>query len=242
MRTLPQKLRLLPSALLQVTARLPLADRANAEALIDPYVQSMHHRCGFAEVHGCVVLGIPWPEVNECGRRPSPSSQPNTVSIALREAQLILEHPSAVCDHAYMAFDGLVGAVANITDTLGRTLNACYGLGIPARQANLFKVRAGCTAGSALHRLLDDSARTEWLTKTRELRGRCQHADVVQVLQRRDSALGASVEPLVPAEYDWRAPPQDRELSDYSRELLSVGERFIVDCVEVIINDPLNAV
>ena len=39
-----------------------------------------------------------------------------------------------------------------------------------------------------------------------------------------------------------RSPPQDRELSDYSRELLSVGERFIVDCVEVIINDPLNAV
>lgn len=38
-------------------------------------------------------------------------------------AQLEISHPDAITEHEYFAFDGLIAAVVNITETLGRLIN-----------------------------------------------------------------------------------------------------------------------
>src|SRR6266508_4655757 len=119
----------------------------------------------------------------------------------LSEAYLILEHPSAVIDHAYLAFDGLTAALANMTDTLGRAINLAYGLNIPPRQASLIAIRGQCNPASVLGVVLNDPLYTEWLPKIRDLRGRCQHADIEEVLTTRAGALSRRGEPYVDQAY-----------------------------------------
>ena len=81
-------------------------------------------------------------------------------------------------DHVYLAFDGLTAALVNMTDTLGRLVNLTYSLRINPRRASLLAVRDQCIATSSLGVVLHDVQYTDWLYKVRDLRGRCQHADV----------------------------------------------------------------
>ena len=152
----------------------------------------------------------------------------------LPDASLILRHRTAAVDHVYMAFDGLISGVANVTDTLGRLLNACYAPGIEERQASLLAV-GRAAVGAPLGRVIADGLRTEWLGRVRDLRGRCQHADIEEVVVNPCMSFGRSEEPCIPRSYDWSNPAADTPLTKYAREVVVSTEGIVCDIIAIVL-------
>jgi hypothetical protein len=156
------------------------------------------------------------------------------LTIDLPHTTLTFRNPTAAKDQIYIAFDGLVAGVVNVTDTLGRLVNACYQLNIEERQASLFAVRDKAR-GSPLGLLLNEISRTAWLLKLRVLRGRCQHADLEDVLVSQCIAFGRSSEPCIPAKYDWSESPVDKPITEYAAASIERAETLMCDCIAAII-------
>ena len=71
-------------------------------------------------MHVALLEGIDWQQTDNIGRRSGTGLDPVRLRIALADASLTIEHPGALIDHVYLAFDGLTAALVNMTDTLGR--------------------------------------------------------------------------------------------------------------------------
>ena len=155
---------------------VPMAAIGDVVALI----RAITRKAKFADMHMALLSGIDWERYDDLGRRPVGNSEPLMLKVPLSEASITIEHPGAAIDHIYLAFDGLIAALVNMTDTFGRLVNAAYALGIDPRKASLFAVRDQCSASSSLGTVLWDASHTEWLRKVRDLRGRCQHAGSIQ--------------------------------------------------------------
>jgi hypothetical protein len=140
-----------------------------------------------------------------------------------------------VIDHVYLAFDGLIAALANMTDTLGRLVNLGYGLGIKPRQANIFRVRDSCTPTSAPGLILRDARYIEWLEKVRELRGRCQHADVEDILT---STLARRQQPHVGPAYSWQSPARSTPLVTYAQDAVQAADDCLDAAIAAILTNP----
>jgi hypothetical protein len=102
----------------------------------------------FADIHWTILKSIDWERIDGIGRSLTPSSGPERLRIDLPDATLEITHPTAVIDYAYLAFDGLVAALVNMTDTLGRLLNRAYQLEIEKEKASLLAVRDRCAVSS----------------------------------------------------------------------------------------------
>lgn len=133
-------------------------------------IRAISRKARFAQMHWEVLSGIDWEKCDDLGRRPDATSEPLRLRVELSEAFLMVEHSTAVIDHAYLAFDGLTAALVNMTDTLGRALKLAYSLNLPQRQSSLFAIRTQCNPASPLGSVLHDPRYTEWLSKVRELR------------------------------------------------------------------------
>ncbi len=149
---------------------------------VNALIRAIKRKALFAEMHMALLTGIDWAQIDDIGRRPGGGMEPARLKIPLSEASLIIEHPGAVIDHVYLAFDGLTAALVNMTDTLGRLVNLAYSLGIDPKRASILAVRDRCSPTSSLGLVLNDVQHTDWLLKVRDLRGRCQHADVDEIL------------------------------------------------------------
>jgi hypothetical protein len=160
------------------------------------------------------------------------------LKVPLSEAFLTIEHPGAAIDHVYLAFDGLTAALVNMTDTLGRLVNLTYSLGIHPRQASLLAVRDRCNPASSLGVVLYDAQHTDWLRKVRELRGRCQHADVEEILTTREGALSRRGEPFVDPQYSWRSPAQSTSIVIYAQEAVQAADACLGASVGGILANP----
>jgi len=215
---------------------VPVAVNDEVHALI----RAISRKARFAEMHLSVLNGIDWDQCDDLGRRPAGAADPVRLKVLLSEAYLILEHPSAVIDHAYLAFDGLTAALANMTDTLGRAINLAYGLNIPPRQASLIAIRGQCNPASVLGVVLNDPLYTEWLPKIRDLRGRCQHADIEEVLTTRAGALSRRGEPYVDQAYSWRTPAQPTSIMVYAQEAVQVADSCLDTSLGAILANPAN--
>lgn len=193
---------------------VPLAVANEVSALI----RAISRKAKFTEMHMALLTGIDWDRFDDLGRRLAGAADPMHLRVPLSEAALIIEHPGAVIDHVYLAFDGLTAALVNMTDTLGRLVNLTYSLGIDPKKASLLAVREQCNAASSLGVILHDAQYTDWLRKMRDLRGRCQHADVEEILTTRAGALSRRGEPYVDQAYSWRSPAQSTSIVIYSQE------------------------
>jgi hypothetical protein len=140
-----------------------------------------------AEIHLCVLRGIDWDRVDGLGRRMTNPAPPDSLCVTLPDACLQIEHPMAAIDHVYLAFDGLITALVNMTDTLARLLRLTYGLRLEERRTTLLSVRDICTKDSSLGIMLSDPQNIDWLKKVRDLRGRCQHRDLEEMRDKRCS-------------------------------------------------------
>lgn len=228
----------LEAAMLPVSAggHVPVGVHDEVHALI----RAIRRKARFAEMHLAVLSGIDWDQCDDLGRRPAGSADPLRLRVPLSEAALVLEHPTAVIDHAYLAFDGLTAALANMTDTLGRAINLGYGLNIPSRQASLLAVRGHCNPASPLGLVLNDPGYTDWLVKVRDLRGRCQHADVEEVLTTRAGALSRRGEPYVDQAYSWRTPAQSTSIMVYAQEAVQSADICLDASIGAILANPAN--
>lgn len=215
---------------------VPVAVMDEVRALI----RAINRKARFAEMHLAVLNGIDWDQCDDLGRRPTGATDPVHLKVPLSEAVLVLEHPTAAVDHAYLAFDGLTAALVNMTDTLGRALNVAYGLNLHPRQASLIAVRTQCNPASPLGVVLHDPQNTDWLLKVRELRGRCQHADVEEVLTTRAGALSRRGEPYVDQAYSWRTPAQSTSIMVYAQEAVQAADACLDAAIGGILAKPAN--
>ena len=198
---------------------------------IRPLIHAIARKSRFAQIHLALLEGIDWGHTESLGRRSTRTAEPECLCVALPEASLRIEHPDAVSDHVYLAFDGLTAALVNMTDTLGRLIRRAYELPIEKeRQANLFAIQENCTTSSSLGLVLHDPQYTEWLRKVRALRGRCQHNDVEEVLSIRGT-YACRGEPIVDQEYSWRTPPQETPIVAYS----SAATKAAKDCIVAVV-------
>ncbi|HEY6220819.1 MAG TPA: hypothetical protein VIV65_12270, partial [Gemmatimonadaceae bacterium] len=159
--------------------------------IADNFLSAIKRKCGFVDVHFRLLNGIDWTIVEDLGRDGEMGPITSPMVIALRDASLHLRHPSAVVDHAYMAFDGLTSGIVNVGDTLARLLNAVYGppggFKIQQERATLLSIVGKCRAASGVGQALGAPA-LDWLKSLRKLRGECQHAAVETVLLKRNLA------------------------------------------------------
>ena len=125
-----------------------------------------------------------------------------------------------------------------MTDTFGRLVNAAYALGIDPRKASLFAVRDQCSASSSLGTVLRDVSHTEWLRKVRDLRGRCQHADIEEILSLRPGAFSHRGEPHVDPAYSWRPPAQQMSIVAYAQDAVQAADLCLDAAIEGILASP----
>jgi hypothetical protein len=224
------------SALEQVLCVSDLGTRPSMprSTSIRPLIRAIARKSRFAQIHLALLEGIDWGRTESLGRRSTRTAEPECLCVALPEASLQIEHPDAVSDHVYLAFDGLTAALVNMTDTLGRLIRRAYELPIEKeRQANLFAIREECTTSSSLGLVLHDPQNTEWLRKVRDLRGRCQHNDVEDVLTIRGT-YACRGEPIVDQEYSWRTPPQETPIVAYSSAAAKAARECVIAIVAAI--------
>lgn len=240
MTRLPRQLPRLQAALTFLPARPQAVPATPAD--VDALIRAIRRKARFVEMHMAVLLGIEWNHVESIGRRGTGAPTPFGLSVRLSDASLIIEHSEAVIDHVYLAFDGLTAALVNIADTLGRLINVSYGLGIPLRTASLLAVRDRCAPTSALGMLLSDPAQMDWFKRVRELRGRCQHADVDDILTSASGPYSRRGQPSIAQSYSWCTPPQERPIVSYAQEATMAAEDCVLAAIGAIVAAPSSAI
>jgi hypothetical protein len=188
-------------------------------------------------MHMGVLLGIQWDLVESVGRDGA-----EDLCVRLSDATLIIGHSEAVIDHVYLAFDGLTAALANVADTLGRLINLAYDLRIPSKRASLPAVRNRCAPTSPLGMVLNDATHMEWLGRIRDLRGRCQHADVDDILTTPPGPFSKRGQPSIAPAYSWCIPPQERPVVSYAQEAATAAENCVLAAIDAIVSRPANAI
>jgi hypothetical protein len=233
MRRLPSQLGALRAALRTVVPRQAApATTGDIEVLI----RSIDRKAHFVRMHTAVLVGIEWDLVESVG-----SDGNRELRVKLSDATLIFEHSKAVIDHVYLAFDGLTAALVNAADTFGRLVNLAYGLQIPERQASLLAVRDQCAA-SPLGTVLRNPTHMDWFARVRDLRGRCQHADVEAVLSASSKAYSKRGEPSIDQAYSWCVPTQERPVLSYAQEATTAAEDCLLAAVAAIVAGPAIAI
>jgi hypothetical protein len=209
--------------------------------VVEAFIGSIERKARFVSMHKRFLEQIDWDRIEIVGRTLDGNAAPESLKLSLHDALMEIHHPAAVMDHIYLAFDGLTSGVANLSDTLGRLVNSVYGLGIDRTRSSILAVRDKCANTSSLGGVLYDSRNTNWLTHIRDLRGRCQHADIEQVLQASTaSSYARRGKPYVPREYWWNAPPTDVPIIDYANAAVAESERLMCACFASIVSNPIS--
>ncbi len=228
---------------LQAALSLPIpgypSPLANASE-VDAFIRAIKRKARFAEMHIELLQGIQWERVDGIGRRGSQSAEPDFLLVKLGESTLRIDHPGAVIDHVYLAFDGLIAALVNMTDTMARLLNLAYQLQIKQRQASLFAVRDQCHKTSPLGVVLFDSQYTEWLLKLRDIRGKCQHAEIEDVLYSHPAPYASRGEPFVNADYCWTIPSRHTQIVSYAKDAVDATEKCLDAIISAVVASPQN--
>jgi hypothetical protein len=237
MNTLPPLLAALQASWFPPGIAGPVSGASAPKA--DALVRAINRKARFAQMHMAVLTAIDWSELHDIGRQTVSGGNTRQVHVQLQDASITISHPTAVIDHAYLAFDGLTAAVVNVTDTLGRMFNEVYGLGLDPRRASLFAVNTErCVATSALGTILNDPLHTDWLRRVRDLRGRCQHDDVDGVLLNPGGPLSIRNPPIIDTAYSWSTPPQPTLITDYAQQACTACEACMTAVINAVLSNP----
>lgn len=231
-----QLLPLLPeleaALLLPRAAGMPVVNDA---AAVKGLIRGIQRKAAFVQMHLRLLGGIDWARVDGIGRVPPGGGAVFRLAIPLEDASIEFQHPGALTDYVYLAFDGLVAAVINMTDTFGRLINMGFSLGIDERKASVLSVRDRCSPTSPLGTVLHDGARMGWLKVVRELRGRCQHADVDDAVTTTGGRYATRGQPIIHRDHCWQVPPVDTEIVRYGQDAAAATERCLSDASRAVI-------
>ncbi len=239
MNRLQAQLPTLQEALIQPPGPQP---SPSAVADVAPFIRGIERKSKFVQLHSALLAGVRWDRLESIGRRKPGGTGANHLTIPLADASLVIKHSEAVIDHVYMAFDGLTAALVNMTDTTGRLLNSRYQLQIPERQASLLSLKDPnrCVPTSPIGQVVNDARYTEWLVKVRDLRGRCQHADVDHALLGAERPYSQRGEPFILQNYYWQTPPKHVPLITYGEEAALAAEETLLAVIAAVVRAPQN--
>lgn len=226
------------SALLATPVGAPASPAVAAE--VTAFLRGIERKARFVEMHLAVLNGVQWETVESVGRRSGGTSQRNHLAISLPDARLTIQHADAVIDHVYTAFDGLTAAVVNMTDTMGRLINCRYAIGLDPKAASLLSLKNHSVPTSPIGTVVNDPRHNEWLKRVRDLRGRCQHADVENVVVAAEGPYARRGQPVVPATYCWHTPPTPLPIVSFAQEAVLAAEDTLVAVIHAIVSAPLN--
>ena len=239
MRRLQSQLAGFQAVLLAPVAGTPLSPGIVTD--VASFIRGIERKIRFVELHLAVLNGVQWDRVESIGRRHPGGTQPNHLTISLAEASLTIEHADAVVDHVYVAFDGLTAAVINMTDTIGRLINSRYAVGIdPPTRASLLSLKNRCSATSPIAAVVNDPRHNDWLKKVRDLRGRCQHADVEHVIVAAEGPYARRGQPVIPPDYYWQTPPRALPIVNYAQEAVQAAEDTLLAVIAAVVSAPKN--
>jgi hypothetical protein len=228
----------LQAALLAPVPGNPLSPDIVTEA--SAFIRGIERKIRFVEHHAAVLSGVQWDQIERIGRRLQGVNHRNHLTINLADASLTIEHADAVIDHVYVAFEGLTAALVNMTDTMGRLINLRYALGIDPRKASLLSLKNHCSASSPLAVVVNDPKHNDWLKKVRELRGRCQHADVESVVVAAAGPYARRGQPVIPSLYCWQTPPTALPILNYAQEAVQAAEATLLAVIASVLQAPSN--
>lgn len=226
------------AAVMAPVAGAPLPPATVTE--LSAFIRGIERKIRFVELHLAVLAGVHWDRVESIGRRVTGAVQSNHLTIPLADASLTIEHADAVIDHVYVSFDGLTAAVVNMTDTMGRLINLRYSVGVDPMRASLLSLKNYCSATSPLAGVVNDPKHNDWLKKVRDLRGRCQHADVEHVLVAVESSYARRGQPVIPSGYDWQTPPRALPILDYAQAATLAAEDTVLAVIAAVLAAPNN--
>lgn len=239
MDRLQAKLPALQQALIQ-----PPGPPPSPTALVNvaPFIRGIERKSQFVQLHSALLAGVRWDRLESIGRRMPGGLGANHLTIPLADATLVIEHSEAVIDHVYMAFDGLIAALVNMTDTMGRLLNSRYQLQIHERKASLISLKDPnrCVPASPIGLVVNDTRHTEWIVKVRDLRGRCQHADIDHALLGAEGPYSRRGEPFIRQDYYWQTPPKHVPLITYGQEAALAAEDTLLAVIAAVLQAPQN--
>ena len=231
----------LESSLFAVVENIPEEARYPIQDYVDPYICAIRRKCKNVLFHQAIIKGVNWKMVHKIGQQESEDGKCEKLTIRHGDVSVTFQHNTTVKDHTYIACDGFVTGIVNITDTLGRLLNLCIELKIDERGATLFAIKKE-VKDSPLGQLLADPPRTAWLRRVRDLRGRCQHADLESVLNNPSRAYGGSEEPCIPVDYVWSNPANATPVTKYVAAVTDKAETLLCDCIAVIVQHGTKAI
>lgn len=201
------------------------------------YVQSIRWKIRFLDHHSALLCAVQWDKVGRLGSVCIPEDM---VDLRVKDGLLMrLGTSETVTMIIWTSFDGAVAACVNACDTLGRLINRVYGLGIDEHRANLpgvaNKLNAKCPLGVPMYQ----EPGLQWMKPLRSLRGRCQHADLSEVLLQ---GYGSSaLEPLVHRDYCLDGT-EGIPVSDYASMVKARTLELLTVCANTITSGPELAV
>lgn len=202
---------------------------------VSTLVRSIEQKLRFVEIHRSFLVGVKWNHVDSIGR--SGGLANGIMRVSVPEAAIEFSHPSAARDHVYLACDGAVTAIVNITDTFARAVNAAYTLGVDERRATLRSVRTKCEQSSPIGKILWDDSRLAWFDPLRDLRGRFQHGDLHEGILS-PKAYGQGTEPTIDGVYGWSGSIGPISVTSYIDEAIVLAEGICCDCIDAILSCP----
>lgn len=125
---------------------------------------------------------------------------------------------------------------------MGRLINSRYALRIDPRRASLLSLKdpSYCSVTSPVGIIVNDSRHSEWLKKVRDLRGRCQHADVEHVVVAAEGPYARRGQPVIPPEYYWQTPSRALPIVSYAQEAVQAAEETLLAVVAAVLSAPAN--
>jgi hypothetical protein len=86
--------------------------------------------------------------------------------------------------------------------------------------------------------VVNDPRYTDWLVKVRELRGRCQHADIDHALFGAEGPYSRRGEPLIRQDYYWLTPQKHMPLVTYGQEAALAAEDTLLAVIAAVLRAP----
>lgn len=179
-------------------------------------IAATRRKCVTVDGHLAFLRAIDWPSVGEAGTLNHQTQKPREVVVQRGGMEIRMSHPTVVYQEVYVAFDGVICGCVNVTDTISRAINLLCDLKIPEPQASLGRLARDGDPATPLGSVISVPDALAWLEGLRRLRGRCQHADLENVVIRERGPLADSREPLVPDGYAPPAVVAPITVSDYA--------------------------
>ncbi|MEK7466358.1 MAG: hypothetical protein AAB074_02995 [Planctomycetota bacterium] len=213
---------------------------AHEVSQISAKAKGIIRRSQFIDFQFEFLKSVKWSEAYDLGS-PQPSGRLRSTFV-YQDCEISLASLPALLSFVYLTFDGLVAGCSNMTDGLSRILNDVYHLGLNPKGVNLFLIERAISKPCAIKNHLVDPGTLGWLNRIRDLRGRCQHADLESVIVQGKGPIANLPEPFIPAEFRWDGVLDDESISSFAAKARDSANQAVLKIVALLKTSPSAAI